>query len=83
MKTTSITDFRANIKRYLDTVIQDCDSVVINRGKTGAVLISLDEYNSIKNTEAILRSDGLKAAVQQGLEDYANGSYQEVDIDSL
>lgn len=83
MKTTSITDFRANIKRYLDSVIRDCDSVVINRGNTGAVLISLDEYNSIKNTEAILSSDSLNAAVQQGLEDYAKGSYQEVDIDSL
>ena len=83
MKTTSVTEFRANIKRYLDAVIRDSDSVVINRGNTGAVLISLEEYNSIKNTEAILRSERLNAAVQQGLVDFAKGDYQEVDIDSL
>ena len=83
MKVTSVTDFRANIKRYLDCVIQDSNSVVINRGSTGAVLISLDEYNAIKNTESILASSSLDAAVRRGLEEIGRGDYQEVDIDSL
>ena len=83
MKTTNVTDFRSNLKRYLDAVIQDSDCVVINRGNTGAVLISLDEFNSIKNTEAILRSDRLSAAVRQGIRDLENGNFEEVDIDSL
>lgn len=83
MKTTSVTDFRTNIKKYLDVVIRDSDCVVINRGSTGAVLISLDEYNSIKSTETIFRSDRLSAAVRQGIEDMENGDFEEVDINSL
>ena len=48
MKVTNITDFRANIRKYIDSVINDNGSLVINRGNTAAVLISLEEYNSIK-----------------------------------
>lgn len=83
MKTTSVSDFRANIKRYLDAVILDSDSVIINRGNTGAVLISLDEYNSIKGTEAILSSEKMSNAVRKGLDEIRRGDFVEVDIDSL
>ena len=83
MKTTSVTDFRANIKKYLDAVILDYDSVVINRGNTGAVLISLDEYNSIKGTERVMASDGIKSAIANGRTDFEKGNFVEVDIDSL
>ena len=83
MKTTSVSDFRTNMKRYLDAVIYDSDCVVINRGNTGAVLISLDEYNSIKGTQAILASERMMRSIQSGLEDIAKGRVEEVDIDAL
>ena len=83
MKTTSVSDFRTNLKRYLDAVIFDSDSVVINRGNTGAVLISLEEYNSIKGTASILASERMGHAIQTGMDEIANGEVEEVDIDSL
>ena len=83
MKTTSVSDFRTNMKRYLDAVIFDSDSVIINRGNTGAVLISLEEYNSIKGTESILASEKMGYAIRTGMEEIANGEVEEVDIDSL
>ena len=83
MKATSVSDFRTNMKRYLDAVIYDSDSVLINRGNTGAVLISLDEYNSIKGTQAILTSERMMRSIQSGLEDIAKGNVEEVDIDAL
>ena len=49
MRTANFTDFRANLKSYMDAVINDCDTVIINRGNdTGVLLISLEEYNSLK-----------------------------------
>ena len=83
MKTTSVSDFRTNLKRYLDSVIYDSDSVVINRGNTGAVLISLEEYNSIKGTETILLSEKMTRSIQAGLEEISKGEVEEVDIDEL
>ena len=83
MKTTSVSDFITNLKRYLDAVIYDSDSVVINRGNTGAVLISLEEYNSIKGTETILLSEKMTRSIQTGLEEISKGEVEEVNIDEL
>ena len=47
MRTANYTDLRANLKGYIDAVVDDCDTVIINRGNgKGVVMISLDEYNS-------------------------------------
>ncbi len=71
------------MKKYLDAVIYDLDSVVINRGNSGAVLISLEEYNSIKGTENILASERMNRSLQTGLDEVSKGEVEEIDIDSL
>lgn len=48
MLTTTISDFRKDIKRYLDKVTHNFETLIINRGKdNGVVIMSLDEYNSL------------------------------------
>lgn len=83
MKTASISDFRANIKKYMDAVIRDNEDVLINRGSTGAVLVSLDEYNSIRGTAAILSSDRQTEAVERGIKELSEGAFEEINIDAL
>ena len=57
MLTTSISDFRKDIKKYLDSVTENFEALLINRGKdTGVVVISLDEYNSLNTTKHELSS---------------------------
>ena len=57
MLTTTLSDFRKNIKSYLDKVTQSFETLIINRGKnSGVVVISLDEYNSLKSTQHELSS---------------------------
>ena len=74
MRTANYTDLRANLKGYIDAVFDDCDTVIINRGNgKGVVMISLDEYNSIKETEYIMSSPETMAAIRQGEEDIKNG----------
>jgi antitoxin YefM len=52
MLTTTLSDFRKDIKSYLDKVTQSFETLIINRGKdTGVVVISLEEYNSLKSTQ--------------------------------
>ena len=58
MLTTTISDFRKNIKRYLDKVTENFETLIINRGKdNGVVIISLDEYNSLAATQHELSSN--------------------------
>ena len=74
MRTANYTDLRANLKGYIDLVIDDCDTVVINRGNgTGVVMISLDEYNSLKETSYIMSSPDTMNAIRKGEEDIKLG----------
>ena len=57
MLTATISDFRKNIKKYLDSVTTNFETLIINRGKDSAVvLISLEEYNSLTATQHELSS---------------------------
>ena len=57
MITTTISDFRKDIKKYLDEVSDNFETLIINRGKgNGVVVISLNEYNSIRATQHELSS---------------------------
>jgi len=55
METVNYTDFRSNLKHWFDKVINNVSDIVIKR-KNGKdlVLISLDEYNSLKETTYLL-----------------------------
>lgn len=76
MRTTNFTDLRNNLKKYLDAVTNDSDTVIINRdGGTGAVLISLDEYNAIKETEYIMSSPAMMEAIREGERDIKGGRF--------
>ena len=84
MRTANYTDFRTNLKSYMDAVIDDCDTVIINRGKdTGVVLISLEEYNSLKETEYIMSSPETMEAIRKGDDDIKNDKGIKVDINDL
>ena len=84
MRTTNFSEFRANLKSYMEKVINDCDTIIINRGNnTGVVLISLEEYNSLKETEYIMFSPETMEAIRKGDEDIKNDRGVKVDIDDL
>jgi antitoxin YefM len=57
MLTTTISDFRKNVKKYINAVSEDFETLIINRGKDqGVVMISLEEYNSMLATSHELSS---------------------------
>ena len=75
MLTATISDFRKNIKRYLDRVTENFETLIINRGKdNGVVIISLDEYNSLTATQHELSSKINEARLDSAIEKLKNGS---------
>lgn len=70
MIAANYSEFRTGLKKFLDSVEDDNETLIIKRksGK-GAVLISLDEYNSIMETLHLLSSkknaDRLYASMEQ------------------
>ena len=70
MITTTISDFRKDIKKYLDSVTKNFETLIINRGKdNGVVIMSLDEYNSLTATQhelcSQLNEKRLDSAIQK------------------
>ena len=84
MLTTSISDFRKDIKRYLDNVTENFETLIINRGKdSGVVVISLDEYNSLNATQHELSSRTNEIRLDSAIEKLkSESSFQKDLIDS-
>jgi len=74
MLTTTLSDFRKDIKRYLDNVTDDYETLIINRGKdTGVVIISLEEYNSLSATQHELSSKVNESRLDSAIEKLKRG----------
>lgn len=75
MLTATISDFRKDIKRYLDKVTQNFETLIINRGKdSGVVIISLEEYNSLNTTQHELSSKINEARLDSAIDKLKKGS---------
>ncbi|MCK4343987.1 MAG: type II toxin-antitoxin system Phd/YefM family antitoxin [Bacteroidales bacterium] len=81
MLTTTISDFRKDIKRYLDRVTENYETLIINRGKdTGVVIISLDEYNSLYATQHELSSKTNEKRLDSAIDKLKKGSSFQKDL---
>jgi len=69
MELINYTELRNNLKHWLDKVVDDVNELVIKRkGSKDLVLISLDEYNSLKESTYLLRGknrDVLMEAIKE------------------
>ncbi len=81
MLTASISDFRKDIKKYLDRVTENFETLIINRGKdNGVVIISLDEYNSLRATQHELSSIINEKRLDYAIEKLQKGSSFSKDL---
>ena len=75
MRTANYSELRNNLKAYLDGVINDSEPLLVHRaGNESVVVISLEEYNSIKETEYIMKSPAMMDMIRKGEEDVKNGN---------
>ena len=62
MLVATVSDFKRDINNYLEKVINDVETLMINRGKGKTVVVmSLDEYNSLITTQHELTAKKVKA----------------------
>ncbi|HSI77327.1 MAG TPA: type II toxin-antitoxin system prevent-host-death family antitoxin [Lunatimonas sp.] len=70
MIAANYSEFRMDLKKYLDSVEENNETLIIKRNSgKGTVVISLDEYNSLMETLHLLSSkknaDRLYESIQQ------------------
>lgn len=81
MKTMSYSESRRRYAEVLDSVVDDCEEVVITRaGKQAAVIVSLDEYQSLRETAYLMRSPANARRLLGAIERLESGEGSEHDL---
>ena len=84
MRTVNYTDLRTNLKSYLDGVVNNCEPLVVHRpANTSVVVISLAEYNAIKETEYLTSSPEMIRRIKEAEKEIHNGKGKIINIDDL
>lgn len=81
MRTVNFTQLRQNLAAELDSVINDAEEVVVTRsGHEPVVIVPLAEYESMKETEYLLRNPSNAAALRRSMAELESGDATERDL---
>ena len=81
MIAANYTEFRKELKDYLDRVEKNNETLIIKRGSgNGAVLISLEEYNSMMETLHLLSSQKNAQRLFESIEQMKSGKTVQHDL---
>ncbi len=81
MQITTVSDFRKDMKTYLDRVIKNFETLIINRGKdSGIVVMSLQEYNSLMATNHELSSRNNELRLDSAIDKLKQGKTFNKDL---
>ena len=74
MKTMTYSESRARYAEVLNAVTDDREEIVITRaGREPVVIVSLEDYESLKETAYLLRSPGNARRLLASIEELENG----------
>lgn len=81
MIAANFTEFRTQLKKYLDEVENNQETLIIKRGTgKGTVMISLEEYNSIMETVHLLSSRKNAGRLFESIKQMEDGGRVEKDL---
>jgi antitoxin YefM len=81
VRTVNFTELRRNLAAELDSVIDDAEEVVVTRsGHEPVVIVSLAEYQSMKETDYLLRNPNNAAALRRSIAELERGEASEREL---
>lgn len=84
MKTVNYSELRNKLKSNLDMVCEDHETLIVHRpGGKSVVMMSLEEYNSQKETDYLLSSQSNKDHLLKSINQLENGEIKEVTLEAL
>ena len=84
MQVTTVSDFRENIKQFMDATWDDSDYIVVARPKgKNVVVVSEEEFNSWKETIYLLSSPANAARLEAAEKSIQKGKLIYKNLDEL
>lgn len=81
MNAVNYSDLRRNLKSYMDRVYGDRETLIVTRkNNENVVLMSLDEYNSLVETEYVLSSEANAKHVAQSMRKSRKGEVSKHEL---
>lgn len=81
MDAVSYSDLRQNLKSYMDKVYFDHDPLIITRkNNENLVLLSIEEYNSLMETNYLLGNEANAEHLQKSINQYKNGNAKKKEL---
>jgi len=83
LQVTNVSEFRKNLKKYIDGVAGTHHKVIINSNGKSVVVMSLEEYNEMEETDYLLSNDANKEMMYKAKAQLDAGLAVPVDISSM
>ncbi len=81
MIAANYTEFRTGLKKYLDDIEENNETLIIKRNSgKGTVLISLEEYNSMMETVHLLSSKANADRLYESIQQIKDGQFETKDL---
>lgn len=80
MEVLNYTTLRKNLKKTLDNVVQNDETVIVNRSNGNVVLLSLDDYNSLQETLHLLSTEENRNRLKEAIERDKTQQYEIHDL---
>lgn len=85
MKAITISSFRAKMKHYFDLVSKSMDVIIISRNNNeddAIVIMSIKEYNALKETEYLLSTNANRRQLEESLQQLMDGDTVTYNLES-
>ncbi len=84
MKVANYSEFRKTMKEKMDSVVKNAEVLIIHRARgKDVVIISLVEYNKLKETEYLLDTAANRRHLLEGIKELKAGKGVKVSKDKL
>jgi|LakMenEpi03Aug12_release.lakeMendotaPanAssembly.Ray.scaffolds.fasta_scaffold37312_3 antitoxin YefM len=83
LQVTNVSEFRKNLKKYIDGVAGTHHKVIVNSNGKSVVMMSLDEFNGMDETDYLLSTEANKKMMYEAKEQIECGLAVPVNISEL